>query len=307
MTPEEALKTLEERATHLQDVEYEEIMYLLQHGIRRIPIPVGKLYRGALIDRVRPNDGKNLFANIDDLTYIKKEQIIREKLTEFGRGNCPHQPMFYGAIESTEIPQQRITALAETSTLYQNPAGVNIEGELYTVSRWRTTEELQVAEMVFSPGAIAASQDTAKAFQNQVVLLAAQGVGDEAFLREFLVFVSGQFARHKQTHHDYKISAAYTNAVLQHPNISGVSYPSVQTGYQGWNLVLPPAIVEQALTLESAITQRLYKNAPYMFVNNHMECVNPLSDPQELNWLPTNPVHIAGQKEIHAGLHLPSN
>ncbi|MFD2872007.1 hypothetical protein ACFS5N_05975 [Mucilaginibacter ximonensis] len=305
MTPQEALQTLEERATHLETVAYDEIMYLLQHGIRRIPIPVARLFRGALIDRVRPNIGENLFTSVDELTYIKNEQVIRERLTEFGRGNCPHQPMFYGAIETTEIPEQRITALAETSTLYQDPAGINLEGELYTVSRWRTTQELQVVEMVFSPGAIAASPDTERAFHNQVALLAAHGLGDEAFLRKFLVFISGQFARPKRTHHDYKISAAYTNAVLRHPDINGVSYPSVQTEYKGWNLVLPPSTVEQHLTLESTITQRLHKNAPHMYINNHMECIDPLRDPHQLNWLPTDPIHIAVPEEIHAALFPP--
>jgi hypothetical protein len=302
MTPQEALQILEERATHLANVEYDEIMYLLQHGIRRIPIPVARLFQGALIDRVRPNIGENLFTCTDDLTYIKNEQVIQEKLTEFGRGNCPHQSMFYGALETTEIREQRLTALAETSALYQDPAGVNLAGELYTVSRWRTIQELQVVEMVFSPGAIAASRDTERGFHNQVALLAAHGLGDEAFLREFLVFISGQFARHKQTHHDYKISAAYTNAVLFHRDISGVSYPSVQTKYKGWNLVLPPSTVDQYLVLESAVTQRLHKNAPHMYINNHMECTDPLRDLQQLNWLPTDPVHIAGQEEIRAEL-----
>jgi len=305
MTPQEALKALEERATHLADVDYEEIKYLMRQGIKRIPIPVAKLHRGTLIDRVRPNNDERLFTCLDDLTYIKKEKVIKDRLTEFGRGNCPYQPMFYGAVESSQVPYQRITAIAETSELYQDLNGVSIEGELYTVSRWRNNEELQIAEMVFSPEAIAANPDTAGAFEKQIGFLAGKAEENEAFLREFLIFISRQFARKKNTHHDYKISAAYTNIVLMHPDISGVAYPSVQTHYQGENLVLPPSTVERALSLEGIITQRLHKKAPYTHINNHMECADPLRNPENFTWVPTDPVHVSSADQIRTALFRP--
>jgi hypothetical protein len=91
-----------------------------------------------------------------------------------GVGTARINRCFTALSETTEIPQQRLTALAETSTLYQDRASVCIEGQLYTVSRWRTTEELQLAEVVFSTEAIAASADTARAFENQIRFLAAQ-------------------------------------------------------------------------------------------------------------------------------------
>ena len=115
MTAQEALRELEECSMRLAEVRYEEIMYLLKQVIQRIPIPVAKLRLGTLIDRVRPNDGEVLFDRLEQLNYITDERVIRELLTEYGRGNCPHQPMFYGAVVSTLVRQQRLTALAETS------------------------------------------------------------------------------------------------------------------------------------------------------------------------------------------------
>jgi hypothetical protein len=307
MTPHEALQILKERATHLHDVDYNEIVHILRQGVRRIPIPVAKIKKGTLIDRVRPNEGDKLFSCLDDLTYIKDPEVIEKKLTDFGRANCPHQPMFYGAVETTEIPQQRHTAIAETSALYQDKTGVCIEGQLYTVSRWRTTEELQLAEIVFSAGAITASPDIKRAFNNQLRFLAAQTGEDQTFLRNFLVFISEQFAREKYTHHDYKISAAYTNQVLHHPDISGIAYPSVQTLYKGENIVLLPGAVERSLVLESIATQRLHKNGSYMHINNHMDCTDPMRDPNNFKWVATDPIHIATSAEIQAVIFAPGS
>lgn len=73
--------------------------------------------------------------------------------------------MFYGAIESSLIGHQRITALAETSELFQNPDAINFDGELYTVSRWSNAQELFLAEIVFSKEAIDTNPDIKKAFE----------------------------------------------------------------------------------------------------------------------------------------------
>jgi hypothetical protein len=153
--------------------------------------------------------------------------------------------MFYGAIESSRINAQRVTANAETSELFQNRNGVSFDGELYTISRWRNTTELTIVEIVFAQKAIETNPDTKKAFDKQVEFAAALNEDDIAFSQEFLVFISEEFAREKPTHNDYKISTAYTELVLSDPAIHGITFPSVQTGYWGQNVVFPPAIVDQ--------------------------------------------------------------
>ncbi len=63
------------------------------------------MHKGAAIDRARLNGTHITFNSERDISHITDEDIIREKLTQFGRANVPHQPMFYGAIESTKIKQ----------------------------------------------------------------------------------------------------------------------------------------------------------------------------------------------------------
>jgi len=301
MKNSEALAQLKDISTNLEEIEYGQVVDLMRNSVKRIPIPVAKLVNNAAIDRARKNNGEILFSDISDITYISDQKVIQQLLTEFGRANCPHQSMFYGAIETSQIQHQRITAIAETSTLYQDPEGINLDGELYTISRWRSLVELEIAEMVFSEDAIVANPDIEKAFNKQVGFAKRKGV-DAAFYKEFLIFISSEFARKKESHHDYKISSAYTNLTLNHPKISGISYPSVQTGYKGENIVFPPNIVDQHLRLEAIITQRLFKNRERAFINNHMECLNPHVSLNNFMWTQTNPVHIAPRQEIDEAL-----
>ena len=62
--------------------------------------------------------------------------------------------MFYGAIKTYPIDKSRMTAIAETSKLFQDKYGQNLDGEKYTISRWISNEEFFVAEIVFAEEAI---------------------------------------------------------------------------------------------------------------------------------------------------------
>lgn len=303
MTNREALDLLKQLSTQLDKVDYTEIVHVLKNSIKRIPVPIARIPPNTAIDRVRNNIGEDYFTDVhNQLSYIKDQKIIDNYLIEFGRANEPHQPMFYGAVESTLIGHQRITALAETTELFQNPNGVNWNGELYTVSRWRNNEEVFLAEVVFSQDAIDTNPDTKRAFEKQTGFARAEGV-DADFYLEFLVFISDQFARQKTTHDDYKISTAYTNLVLSNPNIHGVAYPSVQTHYQGQNIVLLPVVVDKYLTVEVLSVQRLYKNKMRSYLNNVKNCLNPNECSNNIVWVELDPAHIASHDEINQSLN----
>lgn len=285
MNNREGLNKLKELSEQLEKVDYSDIIEILKTSIRKIPVPIAKLWANTPIDRVRKNIGDDLFQNVDQLSYIKDKGVIDKYLTEFGRANKPHQPMFYGAVESTLIGHQRITALAETSELFQNPNAVNFDGELYTVSRWRNSEELFLAEIVFSHDAINTNPDIKKAFEKQTEFAKAAGADDIDFYLDFLVFMSDQFARPKQTHHDYKISTAYTELILTNPKIHGVAFPSVQTKYHGQNIVLPPDVVDKYLSIDVLATQRLHKNRMRTYIANHKNCLNPKECYGNIQWV----------------------
>jgi hypothetical protein len=304
MTNREALIKLKELSNQLEKVEYADIVQILKESIRKIPVPITKMPPNTLIDRVRKNIGENPFTDVhNQLSYIKDQNVIDKYLSEFGRANEPHQPMFYGAIESSLIGHQRITALAETSDVFQNPTAVNFDGELYTVSRWRNINELLLAEIVFSQDAINTNPDIKKAFEKQTEFAKQVAGSDLDFHIDFLIFISEQFARPKSSHHDYKISTAYTNLVLTNPSIHGIAYPSVQTKYLGQNVVFPPAVVDKHLVIDVLAMQRLYKNKMNAYLNNVKNCLTPSHCLESIIWSDLDPQHIAPIEKIHKSLN----
>lgn len=292
MTNREGLDKLIDLSNKLDTVEYDEIVDILRKSIQKIPIPLAKLQANSNIDRVRKNIGDTPFTNVDELSYIKNQYVIDNILTEFGRANMPHQVLFYGAIETTNLQQQRITAIAETSELFQDKNGVNLDGELYTVSRWINNAELSLAEVVFSKEAIAINPDIKKNFEKQTEFAKKVGFDDLEFYTDFLVFISDQFARPKQTHHDYKISTAYTNLVLTSQHVQGIAFPSVQTRYEGVNVAFEPAIIDKYFAVEVLAMQRLYKNKMKMYLANHKNCLNPKECHDNIIWTDLEPEYL---------------
>ncbi|MDP5199016.1 RES domain-containing protein [Flavobacterium sp. DG2-3] len=216
---------------------------------------------------MRLNRDTQFFTSQDQLSYVTDPVVIRDHMTEFGRANKPHQPLFYGALESTRIKQNRITAYVETSSIILDTEAVLLEGELFTLSRWRTKEELLVPEVVFSDEAIKNNPDTAASFQKQYEFLKEEPLREIA-LRQLQLF-SEEFARKKSSHHDYKISTAYADILMNEGGHPGILYPSVQSGYQGQNIVLKPDAVDDFLELTNVSTHRVHKNKMKSVMGNY--------------------------------------
>jgi hypothetical protein len=285
MNPRKALDRLVTLSPILEHVPYEEIVAIMKESIVKIPIPVAKLKADTFIDRARKNIGETLFSDVhDNLSYIKDPHFIANLLTDYGRANKPHQAMFYGAIESTLIDAQRITAIAETSELFRNRNGVSYDGELYTISRWKNNSELNLAEIVFAQKAIDTNPDIKRAFEKQTEFAKQLGTPDIGFYQDFLIFISEEFAREPKTNNDYKIANAYAELVSSKADIHGIAYPSVATGFFGQNVVFPPAVVDQYLTIEVLATQRLYKDRMNMILVNHKNCENPQHCANAIVW-----------------------
>ena len=153
-----ALNELISYRDKLDKIEYEDIKTLIKESLKQIPITTAKLQLGEYIDRVRINNSSKLFNSQKEISYITDENIIEKYLTEYGRANKPHEPLFYGALRSSKIQQNRLTAYLETSKLLRDNESINLEGELFTVSRWNVNSELEVAEMVFSDEALKNNQ-----------------------------------------------------------------------------------------------------------------------------------------------------
>lgn len=281
----EAFEKLKEFSKKLTSVSYEEIYDVLQNGVKCIPFPIAKLRKSAYIDRVRPNEDKNLFKHIDELGYIKNKNVI-DKLTTFGRANKPHQVMFYGAIETSLIDKQRVTAIIETSPLFIVSDMNCIKEELCTVSRWEVQEELSVVEVVFSEHALKNNPNIIKSHETQKSTLIEWEMEqkEENFYLDFLKFISEEFAKKVANPEEYKISVAYTHLALIHSGALGIAYPSVQTDYLGVNVVLLPETIDKYVKPISCHTQIVYKKGIDFLITNGEYYCDEIDVTKEIKW-----------------------
>ncbi|PQA96663.1 hypothetical protein B0A69_00795 [Chryseobacterium shigense] len=303
MTKEEAFEKLKEFSKKLDEISYDEIYNLLRESIKKIPIPEAKFFKNSIVDRARLNDGDALYNSIDDLGYIKDRDVINNCLTEYGRANKPHQVMFYGAIKTSVIDHPRVTAIAETSKLFQDKKGYNIDGEKYTISRWRNKEYFFVAEIVFAKEAIKNNPDIKRSFESQIGFANDLDDDDIEFYKEFLIFISEEFARKIEKNDDYKISVAYTNLILEHPKIEGVMFPSVQTDYCGANIVIPVETVEKYFKPEVCSTHILYKIPEDTLLANGEHYCDELSD-DPINWKLIDSQYLTTKEEVRTHFNL---
>lgn len=279
---EKALNELISYRDKLDKIEYDDIKTLIRESIRFVPVTTAKLHKGEHIDRVRLNGKTDFFNSQAELSYISNQNIIDKYLTEFGRANKPHEPLFYGALRSTQIAQNRLTAYCETSELIHDNKAINLEGELFTVSRWEVKEELIIAEIVFSDDALKANPDIRYSFDNQFKQLN-QSEHREIALRQLQLF-SNEYARKTNSHHDYKISVAYSDLLLNEYGVDAITFPSVKSAYQGQNIVFKPKSVDKYLELKIVSTHRLHKNEMESLMSNYHHTVNFGKNNSEFVW-----------------------
>ena len=269
---EKALKELVSYRDRLGKIDYDDVKILINESLKKIPVATAKLKKNTPIDRVRLNREKPFFYCQDDLSYMKNQDDIKKYLTKFGRANKPHQPVFYGALESSEIGQNRVTAIYETSDLLNDTKSICLDGQLFTLSRWITSEELIVAEIVFADEALIINSDIKKSFDHHFESL--KNHPSREFVLRQLQFFSNEYARKINSHHDYKISAAYSDIIMNKFGLAGIAYPSVQTRYKGQNLVLRTDIVDKHLELNAVGTFRLHKNKERILIANYYNTMN---------------------------------
>lgn len=245
---------------NLQHASY-DLIYQSIIDMQNKYFPTAILHKGTFIDRVRIHDKPDqVFTCKNEVSYISDKDVI-SKMTSFGRANIPHQTVFYGSIETPEISQQRVTAYFETTKLLPQLTriGDNSEevyknvSEIFTVSRWKLMEDIEVIEMIYSDDALKVNSITKASYEHQLSNLENHPLKDLAIDQGR--FFSNEFARKDGNNDDsnYKISAAYSNFIFNHPelkNIAGITYPSVQSDFRGQNVVLKPSFVNRFLHLE---------------------------------------------------------
>ncbi|MDB5091208.1 MAG: hypothetical protein JWR09_5202 [Mucilaginibacter sp.] len=246
-TPLDYLKSIN---TDLANIPYEQI-YEQIAAIRYKMLPSGLLKKGHFIDRVRINEPGEIFTNSDEVSYIHDKEKL-EKYIGYGRSNIPGQAVFYGSVMSKKMERPREVAFKETSYNYRIREKLENISEVFTMSRWRILENIEVLEMIFSDAALAESEYVQLSLQNQRKHY--QHLEQAGFMEDQARFFSNEFSRNdinKGEEYKYKISAAYINYIWNKSHLKGITYPSVQTGFLGQNVALLPEVVDKYLKLES--------------------------------------------------------
>jgi len=211
--------------------------------------PVAILKKGHYIDRVRINNGGEIFTRKDQVNYITDLDKLNNYVS-FGRANFPGQSIFYGAVPSPQIRLSRGTAYLETTDFFAIKPIPNNFSEIFTLSRWTILADVQVMEIIFSDEALKISEYVKKSFESQTA-----AISDHKLKDHFLAqgkFFSNEFSRDdcRGMPDNYKISSAYANYVWKSTSVKGVTFPSVRTEFKGQNVALMPEIVDKYLKLE---------------------------------------------------------
>jgi hypothetical protein len=247
------LKFLTDVRDRLEYVPYEQIFQAIAE-MRDKFIPTAIIKKGAYIDRVRVHKKiTDVFYKEEDVSYIHDKEII-ENYVGFGRANKEKQAIFYGAVESPEIKQPRIVAYFETSPILKELDKHDNITELFTVSRWRVLEDIEVVEMIFSDEALKVSKYAKMSLEHQLQHYQHLPLAKE--YEEQGRFFSNEFARsdiRSGEDYKYKITSAYANYIWENTSLKGITYPSVQSLYLGQNVALLPEVVDSSLRLESPV------------------------------------------------------
>lgn len=247
---DKSLEFLKSVRDNLKEVPYDEI-YDHVAALRDKMLPSALLKKGHFIDRVRINNPSDVvFTGIQDVSYIQDKEKL--KFIDFGRANLPGQAVFYGSVMSPKIERPREVAFKETSYNYKIRDELQNISEVFTMSRWRIKEDIEVLEMIFSDDVLKVSEYAQQSLAHQENHY--KHLNTAAQMEEQARFFSNEFARNdigKDEAYKYKISAAYINYIWQKSHLKGITYPSVQTGYLGQNVALLPELVDQHLELLS--------------------------------------------------------
>lgn len=281
---------LEQVRDNLDYVDY-DLIYKSIEDLKDKMLPTSMLKKDHFIDRVRINKEDEVFTSIDDISYISDIEVLKNNV-EFGRANKPHQPVFYGSIISPQINIPRAVAYLETSKKVSEIRNLKNIHEVFTLSRWRVLDDLEIIEMIFCDEAIKKNNYAKESFNSQLKNFIHLPL--RSHYEKQGIFFSNEFARNDIRNNEsfkYKISAAYINYIWEKTPFKGITYPSVASEYRGQNVALLPSIVDTFLKLEVVAMFRFDR---INGVNKEIPCIKIAidlgKDQKDFNWVEYNPL-----------------
>ena len=236
---------------NLKDISYSKLWLYIEKRFGSIPIAVAKLNQDHFIERGR------LHKSAEDYYRCEKDISYREdihNIKEYGRANIPFQSMFYGGLKSPDIAYSRITVLTETSNEFRNQLKSKNPSIYSTLGKWRISKDFDVLDIIFNKSQINERVDIHQSYFDRLNELHNKHPQEAERIEMILNFFTMHFLKSNiNSHHDYKISAIYTQmALAKNPNIYGVCYPGIRSSYLGQCVALTPFAINSFCRLEKA-------------------------------------------------------
>ena len=242
MTRKEIVEIL--RGSDLSRISFQRIVETVK-SLGMIPTTEVNIKEGTIIERGRIN-------TTDEPFHSESEISVREdfyNIRMYGRANPPFVSVFYGSIKSDEIPQPRMTILAELSEEFKKGKNFKLS---YTVGQWRVKKDFTAYCYLYSEK-FRASSAIAKILDEWRNSLDASSIADKEDAKLIGEFISEEFTKKEiKSHHDYKISAAIAELKFRNTNTASILYPSVRTDYLGTNIAIRGHLIEDLLELKQA-------------------------------------------------------
>jgi hypothetical protein len=216
----------------LSKVSYPKILNELL-SIGGIPLTLMKIPAGTLISRARLNKSENLFWSEEEISYRNDFMNI----TEYGRANLPYHSVFYGSLPYPTSDFLSVTPIYELKLNEILPPDFS-KGKV-TIGFWEVVKPFQVWNIVFDDN-LSMKHDRIREDIESYLEIYEKAFPDRIEdLIYLLKFITGEFLKQTKSHHDYKISATYSEYCMNmNKGISGIIYPSLCTEHNGINIAL---------------------------------------------------------------------
>jgi hypothetical protein len=220
--------------------------------------------------------------------------------TTYQRASTPNNTMFYGCVlpDIEQVSNRgiaRITAIFEASNLLRN--NIVSGEEIIGFGRWEVKKEIHLVTIVYYDDLIntkGVSYELNKAYRENLKNYPDK-IENSIIVSEYL---ASEFAKKDiKTHHDYLISATFTELMTQ-TEFAGIIYPSVRIEGYCFNVAITPTSVDSCLELVVAGEGTLYKYGKWMY--NDMDYVTEVQQNQRQFFMqPIQPPDHLGKDKVY--------
>lgn len=204
------------------------------------------IFKDRYIVRCRENQGKELFANISELSYPPAN------ITKLNRASLPKETMFYGTYLEDEINGLKENIRTSIVEVTPEVSDFNFQGlRDYTISIWKTKEIIPVYVYYIDDTFENLSELGMYIRENWKKVWQKDDVSEQE--KEMIKYYGNLMVK-RGSEEIYSKTAKNTQFILRnHPTLQGLMYPSVNNKGKQLCVALKPNVVDKVLQFEKAI------------------------------------------------------